>query len=103
MNICLTDGKRKYCPECFSNDLDYDFHHAELYCNDCGLVVRDTTFLSECDCINYLANREEKFNEYLGLNSTAVSCEENVLTYGDIFSAIEKDIAEKKKREKSKK
>ena len=102
MNICLTDGKRKYCPECFSNDLDYDFHHAELYCNDCGLVVRDTTFLSECDCSNYLANREQEFKQYLGLNSTSTYVEPT-LTYGDMFSAIEKDIEEIKKRKKSKK
>lgn len=29
-----------YNPECESDNISYDFHHDEVYCKDCGTVLR---------------------------------------------------------------
>lgn len=31
------------CPECYGNDFITDLFHAEIYCSQCGLVVKDNT------------------------------------------------------------
>ncbi len=98
MNIIIHHAHEKYCPECFSNNLIRDFHRSETFCGDCGLVVRDESYF--IDNSNYIDERETKFKEYLKINDLESSSVN--LTYGDLFEAINRDIAEKKKLKKSK-
>lgn len=64
MNIIISDGYSPCCPDCFSTDLIYDFHHAELYCHNCGLVVMDHT-LSTIELNNYSVERQSVLDEFL--------------------------------------
>ena len=42
----MTPSKVKFinvCPQCKSKELISDMFHAEIYCQDCGLIVMDMT------------------------------------------------------------
>ena len=43
--IFYVDGL-KLCSECFSNELVYDERRDETYCNECGLILKDSTMIS---------------------------------------------------------
>jgi len=46
----------KVCPECLHNDFTVDLHHAETYCNTCGLIVKDST-IRPLKSNTYIINR----------------------------------------------
>lgn len=49
----------KYCPKCRTNKYTLlDEHHAEIYCDKCGLIIQDTSINTICDYI-----RLKKYNE----------------------------------------
>lgn len=98
MNILISDGYSPCCPNCFSNDLIYDFHHAELYCNECGLVVMDNTFQSDV-LFDYSERRQSDLDEYLQNDMDMVADNHS---YGDVIEAINQEVAEKKKIKKAK-
>ena len=64
MNIIFYLANVKLCPECFSEDLEYDYRRAELYCKGCGLVVLDSSIINgtEYDDIHTTV---EKFRSFL--------------------------------------
>ena len=100
MNIIINDGYSRCCPNCFSNDLIKDYHHDELFCNECGLVVMDNTFQS-FELFIYSEIRQSELDKQLQIDDIDMT-ENAPHTYGDLFKAINEDIAEKKKHKKAK-
>lgn len=88
MNIIISDGYSPCCPDCFSTDLIYDFHHAELYCHDCGLVVMDHT-ISTIELNNYSDERQSILDDFLNKESSF-----DVINYSELIENIK---AESKK------
>ena len=35
--------KLTICPYCKSSNIEFDYHHAEAYCKECGLIVIDNS------------------------------------------------------------
>lgn len=100
MNIIISHDYVKYCPECFSSNLIHDFHHAQIYCGDCGLVVMEQVY-SNIDNSNYTEEREKELKKHLQTNDTNMTTD-NYHTYGDLINAIYKDIEEAKLIKKAK-
>ena len=52
------------CPECYGNDFITDIFHAESYCSECGLIVKDTSI---CDIrtAEYLQDRQDNINKLI--------------------------------------
>ena len=100
MNIIISHDYVKYCPECFSSNLIHDFHHAQIYCGDCGLVVMEQVY-SNLDNSNYTEEREKELKRHLQTNDINMTTD-NYYTYGDLINKITKDIEEAKLIKKAK-
>ena len=100
MNIIISHDYVKYCPECFSSNLIHDFHHAQIYCGDCGLVLWEQVN-SEIDDSNYTEERQKELKRHLQTDDTNMTTD-NYYTYGDLINKITKDIEEAKLIKKAK-
>lgn len=52
------------CPECYGNNFITDLFHAEIYCSECGLIVKDNR-IGNFRTAEYLQDRQDKINEIL--------------------------------------
>ena len=100
MNIIITHGHVRYCPECFSSNLINDFHHAQIYCGNCGLVVMEQVYL-HTDNPHYTDEREKELKKHLQTNGVNLTTD-NYRTYGDLINEMYKEIEEAKKIKKAK-
>lgn len=102
MNIIISHDYVKYCPECFSSNLIHDFHHAQIYCGDCGLVLWEQVY-SNLDNSNYTKEREKELKKHLQTNDTNMTTDNyHYYDYGELINAIHKDIEEAKLIKKAK-
>lgn len=99
MNIIIKKGKTKYCPDCFSENLIHDFHHAQIYCANCGLVVMEQVYPS-LDYVNYTDLREIELTKHL--KEQGIELSENNYTLKDLLNDIEKEIELNKQKKKKK-
>ena len=52
------------CPDCYGDNFITDLFHAEIYCSECGLVVKDNT-IGNIRTADYLQDRQDNLNEYI--------------------------------------
>jgi len=52
------------CPDCYGDNFITDLFHAEIYCSECGLVVKDNT-IGNIKTADYLQDRQDNLNEYI--------------------------------------
>lgn len=61
MNIILKPFN--CCPECLNTTLITDFNRLEVYCSYCGLVVKDTSYLTPKEVINSEEKAKQKLEK----------------------------------------
>lgn len=61
MNITLKPFN--CCPECLNTTLITDFNRLEVYCSYCGLVVKDTSYLTIEESIKAEEKAKQKLEE----------------------------------------
>lgn len=51
------------CPECYSDNLTTDFRKSEIYCSECGLVVKDNIPFNLNESIEHSKKEKQQYEE----------------------------------------
>lgn len=52
------------CPDCYGDNFITDLFHAEIYCSECGLVVKDTS-IGNIRTAEYLQDRQNTIDKQI--------------------------------------